>query len=315
MSCQPDNLGSIRELFGARYQVGDPIGKGAMSTVLSATRREDNLPVAIKVQRYDPDHAQRNLLKGIVQRVERCAQIRHHNVVGMLEVVSRLDGDDQLLAVVLERVGPTLPVWLTEHASFVTIGRLLELIRHVAAGIDEIHRHRIVHCDIKPSNILMSTDCEVAKIGDFSIAITEEESGKMALEDVWGTPAFVAPEQILSTTYGPRADIYAFGMTIYVLLSGQFAFEAKSPRELIYAQMSSTPVPIRRRNRSWPAELDMALMRALQKEPHLRQSTATELAAEVSTALAAHTPLRLLSFTQGELSRFSSGEVRVKDLF
>ncbi len=129
--------------------------------------------------------------------------------------------------------------------------------------------------------------------------------------DLPGTPAFVAPEQIFSARFGPEADIFALAMTIYVILARAPAYDARTPREHLFAHIHRDPIPLRRRNRSWPAELDRALARSLSRHPGERHPSADQLAADVATALRPHTPLRLISFFDGSLSRFSSGEIPI----
>ncbi len=309
-----DELEQLNALFGREYRLGKLIGRGAMSTVWSATRLSDGFEVAIKAQRYSDPEGMRTLLAPIEKRLEACREVDHPNVIRILDIRSVI-GDDRAIFVVLDRSGPDLESWLREHRPQLTIGWLLARLAEIAEGIEAIHQKRIVHCDIKPNNFFLCQELERGLVGDFSISLTEEESGKHAQEDAWGTPAFVAPEQVLATRFGTSVDIYSFAMSIYVLLSNEYAFEGKTVQEFIYSQMSADPIPLRRRNRNWPTELDDALMKSLQKDPDARHRSAPELVADLTRALAAHTPLRLSSFLHGgDLSRFSSTEVRVRDV-
>jgi serine/threonine protein kinase len=209
----------------------------------------------------------------------------------------------------MERVdGTSIDKTLTLFAEQVTVGWLLDLLKGVAAGLDHLHQQGIIHRDIKPDNIFVDAPRSAAKIGDLGIALTEEEIKATGVHDSYGTPGFVAPEQILGLRLDSAADVYSLAVTIYTLLTRKGPFNVVDARSLLYAHVHLSPVPLTMRNASWPVALERVLLQSLSKNPLERHPTATALVAEAARALDAYTPIRLATYFDG---RFSSGEVSV----
>lgn len=302
-------LERFANLLDPDYRLGELLGVGSTGSVYSGVRRSCNRPVAIKLQPMLGSHAKGREAQQLA-RLKSCVRIVHPNVVRTEEI--RVDPRDAFYAVVMERVpGPTFREFLFSQAHATTIGGLIDVLFQIAAGIDELHANGIIHRDIKPDNLFLVLPERRAKVGDFGIAVRSEEIRVSGSVDAWGSPAYVAPEQIIGTFFGPRVDIYSFAMTLYVLTTRCVPYEVQSARELLYAQVDRTPIPLRRRNRAWPVRLDAAVMRSLSKDPSERHATATDLMDEVAGSLAAYTPLRLSSYFDGSLSQLSSGEIPI----
>lgn len=297
------------EIFGTRYLFGGVVKRRQRSCVYCATRVRDGAEVIVKTS-HVPDPLQMKGFSDFAKRLCSGALSHHVNIVHTLEADSI--PDLHMNYVIMEKInGATLQDHVLANQYTLTVGGLLELLGGSAAGIDALHGQRIVHRDIKPDNIFVDAVTRQAKIGDFEIALNLHEIADSSTHTIFGTPAFIAPEQIIGTSYGPAADIYAFAMTIYVLMTRKSAFDSWGVRELLYAQVHEEPVPLRDRNRSWPVDVEKALRRSLDKKPEKRHESASALAAELSTALRAFTPFRISSYFDGAMSRFSSGEVPI----
>jgi serine/threonine-protein kinase len=167
----------------------------------------------------------------------------------------------------------------------------LSILRDVASALAYAHRQGIVHRDIKPENILLSEGTAV--VTDFGIAkavqAARKEGAKEGAEitrpgDNVGTPMYMAPEQAASDpATDQRADIYAWGVVAYELISGKHPFAEKtSPQALLTAQMSDTPPPITGTNSKVPRSIADLVMRCLSKTAAMRPATGTELLAALN---------------------------------
>ncbi|MEO8377179.1 MAG: serine/threonine-protein kinase, partial [Candidatus Sumerlaeota bacterium] len=211
--------------------------------------------------------------------------------------------------------GPTLQEYVTEVANEITIRRLLQLLSNISHGLDEIHSHKMIHRDIKPDNVFISRSDLTPKIGDFGLSLTQLDfNDRLNVGiDAHGTPAYIAPEQIIGTSFDRRVDIYAFAMMVYYLLTQRFAYDFSSERDLLMAHIHQQPIPPSRRNPKWPESLDKSLVRSLSKNPERRHPSAQSLMRDVEQALAPFTPMRLASWQSPDFQRNPRGpEVAIK---
>lgn len=309
MDFPEDRQRRIEAFLGDKFKIISTLGASRRSATFRAVQAADQQVVALKVMSYDPK-VEGIRLAQVMNLVSQCLKLEHPHVVRVLGC--GFNHDEHWAFFVMELVeGPTLKDYFEQRAEDLTLGSATRLFQQIASGIDEMHRERLIHRDIKPENIFFSATENAAKIGDFggAIGLGELEGGDSGACQALGTPAYMAPEQIIGTRFDYRVDLYAFSMTIYFLLTGKVAFDARSRGEYLFAQMDATPLPISRRNRNWPATLDRALLRSLSKRPEDRHSSAGALAAEVQEALEPFTPLRLSSFQEGLLGGRSSQEV------
>ena len=296
----------IESLLYPNYRIGKLLAHTTMSRVYAAQRRVDGLPVIIKIVASAAIHHARTF-QAVSERVSLSSRIDHPNLVRVLETGTHFE--EKLVYLVLERVdGPTLREYFLQAESTLTIGAVVELLRQVATAIDSLHRDGIIHRDVKPDNILITAH-GTAKLGDYGLALDIREVDEKPTADTSGTPAYMAPEQVIGTCFGPQVDIYSFAMSIYTLLTRSLAFDVTTTRDLVFAQINKPPVLMRRRNRSWPHELERAVHRSLSKNWDERHPTALALANEVAETLRPFTPFRLASYFDGSLSRCNSGEI------
>lgn len=300
------------EALGASTVIGPLLGRSQGARVWSGTLLSGGHQVAIKVTPAIGSSA--HLPRPPAAALTGAAPGASEQHPSLVRVYSEgLLPRERLKFVVMERVhGPTLARFLEDEQERVELGEVLELFSQVAQGIDALHRQHVIHCDIKPQNIFVAQPLGVAKIGDFGIALqTDETHAVQRAPETHGTPAYVAPEQVIGTHFGPPADVYAFAMTLYTLLTRRLAFDAARGRDLFFAQVHLRPVPLRRRNPAWPRGVETAIMRSLSKVPEERHANAAALVRELYPPLRAFLPVRFASFFDGTIRDFESGEVPI----
>jgi len=169
--------------------------------------------------------------------------------------------------------------------------RMARLVAEAADGLHHAHQQGVVHRDIKPQNLLLGRDDRL-HITDFGLARLLDEPGLTLSTEMVGTPAYMAPEQIAGGGRGidRRTDVYSLGVTLYELLTQRRPFEADSYERLIHQILHREPPPPRRLDARIPRDLDTICLRAMEKEPSRRFSSAAELARDLRR-YAEHRPI------------------------
>jgi serine/threonine-protein kinase len=164
--------------------------------------------------------------------------------------------------------------------------RALRIIMQACGSVGEAHSLGIIHRDIKPDNLYlieMKGAGDSVKVLDFSVAKMDTGDNQQTRAGVvFGTPAYMSPEQGRGAKLGPQSDIYAFGIVLYEMLSGKPPFDSKIPTEVVMMHLREKPRPLE----GFPAPLNALVMRALDKDPTKRQQTCEELANECEEVMA-----------------------------
>lgn len=259
-------------LLNNRYQLLQQVGSGGMAEVFRARDSMLERYVAIKVLRADYTENE-SFQERFRQEARAAANLSHPNIV----TVHDFGLDRGRLFIVMEHVpGSDLKTLLRQRGRF-TVEEAIPLIVQACAGIGYAHRAGLVHCDVKPHNMLVTPDKRL-KVTDFGIAralatIHPEEHADV----VWGSPQYFSPEQAAGEPPSPASDVYALGIVLYELLTGSLPFNAATPEELGRMHLDNQPHPIHEYLPEIPSTLEQIIEKVLSKEPSARYRTADQL--------------------------------------
>lgn len=266
------DLQNATNLLGNRYRLEHILGRGGMSIVYKAYDVTLERPVAIKVLRQDysdkPDFQ-----KSFHQEAKAAANLTHPNIV----TIHDFGFDHGKLFIVMEYVpGNDLKQLIRQKTNF-EVDEALNLITQACEGIGYAHRAGIVHCDVKPLNMLVTPDLRL-KVTDFGIArvlstIKSDEKSDV----VWGSPQYFSPEQASGKAPLPASDIYSLGVILYEMLTGRLPFKAESASEYARMHREQLPPSPTQLNPEIPLELEKIILKTLSKEPSARYRTADQL--------------------------------------
>ncbi len=259
-------------LLNGRYRLIQPVGSGGMAVVYKALDEMLERIVAVKVLResYSSDQEFRDRFR---HEAKAAANLTHPNIVTVYD----FGFDQNQVFIVFEFVdGTDLKSLIRKQGKF-TVDDAIALIAQACAGLGYAHRAGLVHCDIKPHNMLVSSDFRL-KITDFGIAralatIHPDEKSDV----VWGSPHYFSPEQAAGGAPSPASDVYSLGVILYEMLTGRLPFEANEATELARMHRVDVPIPPRRINPAIPEVLEEIILKVLAKEPSARYRTADQL--------------------------------------
>lgn len=265
-------------LLNNRYQLEQPLGSGGMAVVYRARDLMLERTVAIKVLRTDfsRDEAFREHFR---QEARAAANLSHPNIV----TVHDFGLDAGRLFIVMEYVAGTDLKSLLQKQGRFSIADTLSLLIQACAGVGYAHRAGLVHCDLKPQNMLITPDQRL-KVVDFGIAralasISPDEKAEI----VWGSPQYFSPEQAAGLAPSPASDVYSLGVIMYEMLTGQLPFAAPSSTELARLHRQGILKAPRQLNPAIPPALEQILFKVLSKEPSARYRTADQFGTVLMT--------------------------------
>ncbi len=264
-----------------RFRVVRQIGMGAMGTVFAGVDTTTGQDVALKVV-----HGYHAITRVFCERLKREARamalIRHPNVV---RVVASGGHEGGLAYLAMELVeGVTLAALLADRRPLPPV-RAGRIALGIARGLAAVHLSGFVHRDLKPGNVMITrgaTDAEGVKILDFGIVSSLNDPSTRLTQDgvVLGTPAYMAPEQVVSSEVGAPADLYALGVILFEMLAGFPPFEGDFHQVAVRQMLQKPPVlpPC--------GGLEALVARLLEKDPPQRPRSAGEVARELALVLA-----------------------------
>ncbi|MBK6647996.1 MAG: serine/threonine protein kinase [Anaerolineales bacterium] len=274
-------------LLNDRYQLQETLGTGGMANVYLARDVVLDRPVAIKVLRKEYSGSE-SFQKQFLLEARSAANLSHPNIV----TVHDFGIADNLVYIVMEHVpGKDLKALVRERGRY-PYEQAIPLLIQACAGVGYAHRAGLVHCDIKPHNMIVAKDNRL-KVTDFGIAraLATIKPGERN-DVVWGSPLYFAPEQAAGETPTPASDVYSLGVVLYEILSGTPPFTAQSADELARLHISARPLPISEYVPDIPPALEEIVMKILSKEPSARYRTADQLGRVLQKFGAAPAPVK-----------------------
>jgi tRNA A-37 threonylcarbamoyl transferase component Bud32 len=256
-------------LLGGRYRVVERLGRGGMGEVYRADDLKLGQPVALKFLPPDVDRDPARLTQ-LHTEVRMARQVSHPNVCRVYDIdevdgatflsMEYVDGED--LSSLLRRVGR-----FPEE-------RGLEIARQICAGLAAAHERNVIHRDLKPANVMLDGTGKV-RITDFGLAGASGEAIRA------GTPAYMAPEQLSGNEVTARSDIYALGLVLYEIFTGQRALEGKNLAELIHKREQSGILPPTAIVKTLDLKIERAILRCLKPAVDERPASALAVAASL----------------------------------
>lgn len=259
-------------LLNKRYKLLRPIGQGGMAVVYKAQDLSLGRVVAVKILRDnltgDPE-----FLARFQHEARAAANLAHPNIV----TVHDFGRDGGRYYIVMEHIeGKDLKSYIKENGPL-TIDQAIDLAIQICAGVGYAHRAGLVHCDIKPQNMLVTSDGRI-KITDFGIAraLASIQPGETT-DVVWGSPQYYSPEQAAGEHPTPASDVYSIGVVLFEMLAGRLPFVASSQQQLAMMHLREEPPRLSLFNPSVPDTLELIVHKVLAKEPSARYRTADQL--------------------------------------
>jgi serine/threonine-protein kinase len=246
-----------------KYRVLDRIGRGGMGTVYRAIDETLHREVAIKVlnaELNDPSVARRFRAEAVT-----VARLNHPGIATVYELFQH---EGQWLMVMEFVRGETLEALVTRRGPLPP-PEAVDLCMQALAALAHAHSLGVVHRDLKPANI-MFTEIGTVKVMDFGIARVVGTEHLTSAGFMMGTPAYMAPEQVLGEDIDARADLYAMGVVLYHLLTGQLPFRGHTPFEMAQSRLRDQPTPVRSLRADVPEWLETVLGMAIHREPARR---------------------------------------------
>ena len=267
-----------------RYELLEPIGRGAMGFVYLGRDPKINRIVALKavdlaaeVEPDDLDEARKNFLR----EAEIAGQLSHPNIVTIFDV-GETDG---LAYIAMEYLRGRHLSEFTTPERLLPVPVVLELLSRTADALDYAHSRNIVHRDIKPANIMYDSVSDGLKITDFGIARLIDV-GRTRTGIVLGTPAFMSPEQLEGKNVNGHTDLFALGVSLYQLLTGHLPFRGASMTKLMFVIANEPHQSVTELRPDLPDHLNAIVDRALAKDPTERFHSGAEMASAMRRAAA-----------------------------
>ena len=267
------------QILDERYEIDSLIGQGGMSFVYRATDLKMGRAVAIKVLKEEYCEDQ-DFIRKFQNEAQAAAKLNHPNIVAVYDIID--NHDKKMHYIVMELVeGITLKTYIQRRGRMDS-KEAIAIALQVIGGIEQAHKNGIVHRDIKPQNMIVSSDGTV-KVADFGIARAATQ--QTVNTTVMGSVHYISPEQAKSGQADERSDIYSFGCTLYEMLTGKVPYDGGTSVSVVFAHLENQIPRVRDLIPDVYPALDMAVFKCMQKSPRRRYQHIDELGDDLQKAL------------------------------
>lgn len=266
-----------QRILHQRYELLELIGGGGMADVYRARDKLLDRPVAVKIL-HEQFKSDREFIDKFHREAQAAARLSHANIVNIFDV--GVEGNDHYI--VMEYVPGSTLKDLIKQQGHLPVAQALRVAEDIARALAHAHDNNLVHCDIKPHNILMMPDGS-AKVADFGIARAVTESTMTYTGNIVGSVHYFSPEQAKGTMITPKSDVYALGVVLYEMLTGVLPFTGETPVSIAVQHLQDTPRPVRELEPSIPPAVEAIVSRTMSKAPEARPSS-DELVEELRQA-------------------------------
>ncbi len=269
----------IGKVLADRYEIIEEIGSGGMAVVYKAKCQLLNRYVAVKVLRPDLQNDEEFVRRFNVE-AQAAASLTHPNIVSIYDVGNQ----DGLHYIVMEYIeGKTLKKYI-EEKYILPWREAVDYTIQIAKGLEQAHKNSIIHRDVKPHNIIMTSD-GVMKVTDFGIARANVQSTVTCEDNAIGSVHYISPEQARGGYTDERSDIYSLGVVLYEMITGTVPFDSERPVTVAIMHLQEKPTMPREHNISIPRALENAVLKAMSKEVSARHKSVSEFIAELTEVL------------------------------
>ena len=253
----------LNNILAQRYKILELIGSGGMADVYKAIDTLLDRPVAVKVLRPQFTHDE-EFVRKFRREAQAAAKLSHPNIVNIYDVGC----EETTHYIVMECVeGDTLKDHIVRGV--IPIDRAISIACEIGEALEQAHLNNIVHCDIKPHNILMTKNGNV-KVTDFGIARAVSSATMSHTSTIIGSVHYFSPEQAKGEKIGAKADMYSLGVVMYEMLTGVMPFAGETPISIALKHLQELPRGPREINPLIPPALEAVILKAMAKEPQQR---------------------------------------------
>lgn len=253
-----------KQILAQRYELIERIGDGGMASVYRAHDQLLDRYVAVKI--LHPQFANdEEFITRFKKEAQAAAKLSHANIVNIYDV-----GEwQEKHFIVMEYVeGETLKSKIQRDGKL-SIHDTLNISEQISEALEHAHTHNLIHCDIKPHNILLKANGQV-KVADFGIARAATSSTMTYGGNVVGSVHYISPEQAQGNAITPKSDIYSLGVVIYEMLTGQVPFKGESAVSIALKHLQEKPIPIHDLRPDVPPVVEAIVLKAMDKDPQKR---------------------------------------------
>ncbi len=269
----------VGRILGGRYEILEEVGKGGMAIVYKARCRLLNRIVAVKVLRDDLTDSD-EFIKRFNVEAQSAASLTHPNIVSVYDV----GYEKGIHYIVMEYVeGVTLKEYIDKKGKL-DWHEAVNITKEICHGLGEAHKKHIVHRDIKPHNIIVTTSGAI-KVTDFGIARATTTSTVRATDDVLGSVHYFSPEAARGGYVDEKSDIYSLGIVMYEMLTGKVPFTGDTPVAVAMKHIGEKPASVCEANNEVPQCVEAVVLKAMAKETRYRYQSVEELSDDLYALL------------------------------